>query len=94
MELITNEEILEIQKQFDSVIHKSQKFYPHTDELFENWKKNKSKFIEWLGGLTYEYPDVSFELSEEQRDSLVKDFLLEAYRYYMMMNMMICGNWL
>ncbi len=81
MELITNEEILEIQKQFDSVIKKSQNFYPHTDELFENWKKNKSKFIEWLGGLTYEYPDVSFELSEEQRDNLVQDFLLEAHRY-------------
>ena len=44
MELITNEEILEIQKQFDSVIKKSQNFYPHTDELFENWKKNKSNF--------------------------------------------------
>ena len=79
------EEIKKIQAQFNEVISYSQTGLenPHTDILFENWRKNKEKFINLFNGeLIYEYPEpVSFELDDKTKDIKMNLFLDSLYDF-------------
>lgn len=86
-----SEEIKQIQKQFEDVIHFSQAIPAlkdertvNTDKLFEQWLEAKRDFIEAFGGkLIIELGEkVTFELSPEEKIDRVKDFLtMVDYKY-------------
>lgn len=65
----------EIQKQFDKVIEHSQGFKPHTDELFEQWAKNKKFFYNKFGNqLIKEFGEVEVAVNIEEIDKLYNQF--------------------
>ena len=73
-----NQELAQIQKQFDEVISYSQTGIanPNTHKLFEDWLEAKRDFIEAFGGkLIVEFPEtITFTLTQEERQKRVDDF--------------------
>lgn len=67
---------MNIKEQFDKVISYSQDIpNPKTNELFDNWEKNKKFFIDIFGDLIYELPEtVSFHLDPEEKHQRIKNF--------------------
>lgn len=66
----------DIKEQFKSVISYSQGIEnPQIDYLFNNWEKNKEKFIKRFGGLIYECPkQIEFTLDENQKRDRAMEF--------------------
>lgn len=55
----------------------------NTDQIFEEWGKNKARFIQKLGGLIYESPEVvTFELDSDNKNRNVDQFLSWVYHEY------------
>lgn len=74
----TQFDIKEIQEKFNRIVKYSQDLdgEVNSDELFENWRKNKSFFIQnWGGRLIKELGEQSFHLSEEQRAKAVSNVI-------------------
>lgn len=73
-----------INEDFNKVIECSQGFYPNqnvVDEIFEKWQSNKRWFIEKVGGMIYEVPEVvSFELDKSSKRQKVENFSDGLYR--------------
>jgi hypothetical protein len=75
---VLSEEYLEIQRQFNKVIHFSQNIEdPKTDELFERWFRAKKYFIEAFGGSTIlEIPyKISFKLDDQEKNNKIEEFI-------------------
>ncbi len=73
-------EYLEIQKLFNKVIAFSQGTDQiNTDELFQEWSKNKQKFIEIFDGeLIHDFGEIEVSINEEEQSYLINDFLDQA----------------
>lgn len=68
----------DIKEQFSQVILESQGIEPlELDELFNTWAKQKQKFINRFGGLIYEFGEVEFTLTEEDKKSKIDGFITE-----------------
>ena len=78
--MIREEQMKEIQKQFNEVVEYSQGLDEvNSDSLFKNWKKNKSKFIEAWGGLSVELPqEITLDRPEEDKKILYLDYIADA----------------
>ena len=65
-----------IKEQFNHILEESQDIVnPQTDDLFKQWSKNKMRFIDAWGGLTYTTPEeVEIENSEEGKEKVFDDF--------------------
>lgn len=76
-------DIKEIQKQFNLVISHSQWIEDvHSDEIFEKWAKNKARFIEKWGGLTYELDEeITFDMSEEDKKICFNDYVSDILMF-------------
>lgn len=71
-------DIADIQSKFNKVVKYSQhlKGEVNTDELFKDWRTNKSVFINaWHGKLIQELGEITFHLSEEQRAKAVSNVI-------------------
>ena len=74
----------DIKEQFKSVISYSQSIPdPQVDYLFDEWEKNKKRFIERFGGLIYEYPTpVEFTLDDSQKTAKAMGFATAVAESY------------
>ena len=71
-------DIDKIKRDFNRVIEYSQNLSGtvNSDDLFENWENNKSRFINaWDGELIKELGEISFHLSSEQREKAVSNVI-------------------
>ena len=74
----TQFDIKEIQEKFNRVVKYSQNLdgEVNSDELFNNWLKNKTRFINmWGGKLIKECGEQTFHLSEDQRAKAVSNVI-------------------
>lgn len=71
----------EIMEQFKKVIEYSQGIEnPKIETLFKDWEKNKKRFIDIFGGLTYDFPfETEFPISQEQQNVEIEDFIADMY---------------
>lgn len=78
-------DVKDIQSKFNQIVKYSQnlKGEVNSDDLFENWRKNKSFFIEnWNGQLIKELGEISFHLSNEQRVKAVDNVINQIEYIY------------
>lgn len=69
-----------IKEQFDEIIKYNENIDSvNTDKIFEKWFSSKKRFIDKWGGLVYETKEVvTFDLPDEDKSILFKDFILDA----------------
>lgn len=52
---------------------------PNTDELFENWYKNKQKYIEWFNGdLIHEFGEIELHVNQDKKEAIIENFLTQV----------------
>ena len=71
-------DIADIQSKFNKIVKYSQNLSGevNTDDLFKDWRTNKSVFIDsWDGKLIQELGEITFHLSEEQRAKAVSNVI-------------------
>lgn len=74
-----------IQQQFNKVITYNRGIKdPQTNELFQDWAKNKERFINAMNGnLIYEHPEVvSFHLSLKEKENFFNDMIIHFIMHY------------
>ena len=76
---IMNPSVSEIQDQFNHILEYTQGYSIVSDELFEQWWKNKERFrIRFGSNLIKNLGHVSFHLSDKEKELLINEFLYIA----------------
>ena len=71
-----NASVSEIQDQFNRILEYTQGYSIVSDELFEQWWKNKERFRKRFGpSLIKNLGHVEFHLSDKEKESLINQFL-------------------
>ena len=74
--------VSEIQKQFNHILEYTQGYSIVSDELFEQWWKNKERFrIRFGSNLIKNLGHVAFHLSDKEKELLINEFLY--FQYYL-----------
>ena len=83
--MIVDFDIKDIQEKFNRIVKYSQHLdgEVNSDELFEDWRRNKSVFIQrWDGQLIKELGEMTFHLSDDQKAKVVNDVIEKIDEIY------------